>query len=80
MLEKLWSTAKVSPRGKINYADVEGWIKNALVFLAPTLLVLIADIIKALPAWIADNPALVVVLIYVLNRVTDLISRFMKGK
>lgn len=76
----IWSNAKISPRFKFNEADLWAWGKNAFVFLAPTLVFLIADLIKALPTWITDNPALVAVLVYVLNRITDIIRRFVDGK
>ena len=76
MLDRFWSVSKVSPSGKINYADLVAFLKNALVFLAPTLLVLIPSIIGVLPAdWKYS-----VILIYVLNRATDLIRRFVQGK
>ena len=76
MLDRFWSVAKVSSAGKINYADLVAFLKNALIFLAPSLLVLIPSVIGIIPAdW-----KYAVIIIYVLNRATDLIRRFTSGK
>lgn len=76
LFDRLWSTAKVSPKGRINYADVVEWLKNALIFLAPTLVVLLPSIVGIIPTeW-----KYAAVIIYVLNRLTDLIRRFITGK
>jgi len=48
--------------------------KNALIFLAPALLVLLADITKALPEWI-QGPYLVIGL-WVVNTATDALRKF----
>lgn len=76
ILDRFWSTEKNSPQGKINYSDLIAFLKNALIFLAPTLLVLIPSIIGIIPSdW-----KYAVIVIYVLNRATDLIRRFASGK
>jgi hypothetical protein len=69
-----------SQRFSLNKQDLVAFLKNAAWFLAPTLLFLLADVIKAVPTWFADKPMLVVVLMYLLNRLTDLIRRWQAGK
>ena len=67
---------KQSKQFTLNRNDVVAWGKNALWFLAPTLLVLLPSIIGILPSdW--KYTALV---IYILNRATDLLKRWYQGK
>ena len=67
---------KQSKQFTLNSNDVVAWGKNALWFLAPTLLVLLPSIIGILPSdW--KYTALV---IYILNRATDLLKRWYQGK
>ena len=76
LLDKFWSTAKISPVGRINYADLVAFLKNALIFLVPTLSVLIPSIIGIIPSdW-----KYAAIVIYILNRATDLLLRFAVGK
>ena len=65
-----------SKRFRFNQQDAIAWWKNALWFLAPTLLVLIPSIIGALP----EEWKYSVILIYLLNRVMDAIRRWYAGK
>jgi hypothetical protein len=68
----------VSKRFTINKADVLKVLHNALVFAAPALLVLLADLVKALPDWF--NGVWLVVALYVVNVVTDFVRKFIAGK
>lgn len=65
-----------SARFTLNRADVIKWIKNALIFLGPALLVLIASLIKAIPSDL-KNGALV---LYVLNVLYDLLRKWINGE
>jgi len=65
-----------SKRFQLNEADLIAWGKNALWFLAPTLLVLIPSIVGVIPTdW-----KYAAIAIYLLNRVTDMIRRWYAGK
>jgi hypothetical protein len=67
---------KLSKQFEWNRADTIAWAKNALWFLAPTLLVLLASITEALPpSW-----KYTAIVIYILNRLTDAIRRYYAGK
>jgi len=68
----------MSKRFTLNKADLERVARNALIFAAPALLLLLADIVKALPDWVS-GPWLVVALWFV-NWATDLIRKFIAGK
>lgn len=69
---------KQSKRFTLNTTDWKKWIKNALIFAAPALLVLLADVLKALPGWV-DGPKLVIAM-FVINQLTDLLRKFVSGK
>lgn len=72
----IWTTAKVSEKYELNRIDLIAWFNNALWFLGPTLIVLLPSITGAIPGdW-----KYAAVTIYVLNRLTDLIRRFLQGK
>ena len=62
----------------LNSEDVKKVLKNALIFLAPALLVLLADITKTLPEWI-QGPWLVLGL-WLVNTLTDALRKFIQGK
>ena len=67
---------KPSLRFTLNKADLIAWSKNALVFAGPALLVFIGSVIQAVPAdW-----KYAVITIYVLNRLTDFLRRYLQGK
>lgn len=67
-----------SKRFTVNKADIEKVLHNALVFAAPALLVLLADLTKALPGWI--NGIWLIVALYLVNVITDFIRKFIAGK
>ena len=69
---------KESKRFTLNSLHYKRSLRNALVFAAPALLVLLADVLKALPTWI-EGPYLVVAL-WLVNWVTDLIRKYVQGK
>ena len=68
----------VSKRFTLNKADISKVLHNALVFAAPALLVLLADLIKALPEWVEG--IWLVVALYLVNIVTDFVRKFIAGK
>lgn len=68
----------MSKRFSLNRDDLKRVLKNALIFAAPALLVLLADVSRALPDWVS-GPWLVVAL-WVVNFLTDLIRKFLSGK
>ena len=70
--------AVASERFTLNKEDLKRVLKNALVFLAPALLVLFADVVKALPEWL-DGPWLVLSL-WLVNTVTDLLRKLLAGR
>ena len=60
----------------LNRQDVEKWAKNALIFAAPALLVLIASTIDAIPKdWQYGAVAL-----YLLNLAADILRKYIGGK
>ena len=67
-----------SKRFTLNQEDLRRVLKNALVFAAPALLLLGADVLKALPEWL-NGPWLLVGL-WVLNWLLDLLRKFVSGK
>jgi len=68
----------MSKRFTLNSDDVKRILRNALIVAAPALLVLLADLVKALPEWF-EGPWLVI-LLWVVNLVTDAIRKFIAGK
>lgn len=69
---------KESKKFTLNNLDWQKMGKNALIFLAPALLVLFADIAKALPNWFEGY--YLVIAVYILNLVTDFVRKFVSGK
>jgi len=67
-----------SERFTLNREDVSRVFRNALIFAAPALLLLLADVVKALPEWIS-GPWLLVAL-WVVNSVVDLLRKFLQGR
>jgi len=67
-----------SKRFTLNSEDFKRSLRNAFVFAAPALLLLLADVIKALPEWI-NGPWLLVAL-WVVNWITDLLRKFIQGR
>ena len=67
-----------SKRFTLNREDLKRVLKNALIFAAPALLLLGADILKALPEWLS-GPWLLVGL-WVLNWLLDLLRKFVSGR
>ena len=68
----------VSDKFTLNNEDYKKVLRNALLFLAPALLVLFADVVKALPEWV-EGPWLVLTL-WVVNSLMDLLRKFLQGK
>lgn len=68
----------VSKRFTVNKADIQKVLHNALVFAAPALLVLLADLVKALPEWLTG--IWLVVALYIVNVIVDFIRKFVAGK
>lgn len=67
-----------SKRFSLNGLDWKKIGQNALVFLAPALLVLLGDLTKALPEWF--DGAYLVVALYVVNILVDALRKFVNGK
>ena len=65
-----------SARFTLNKADWLRWGKNALVFLAPALVVLLGSVKDLIP----KDASYGVILLYVVNLVVDLIRKFVKGR
>lgn len=65
-----------SRKFSLNTEDLKRWGHNALVFAGPAILVLLASAMKAVPAdW-----QFAVVVLYVLNVLTDLLKKFLAGQ
>lgn len=67
-----------SEKFTLNVNDWKRWAKNALVFAAPALLVLLADFTKSLPEWFTG--VWLIIALYVVNTLTDLLRKFLAGK
>lgn len=68
----------MTPSGKyeLNRADYIKWGQNALIFLAPALVVLVSSVIKVVPAdWKFGAIAL-----YLLNVLVDILRKWANGK
>jgi hypothetical protein len=66
----------MSKQFTLNGADYKRVLKNAVVFLAPAIVVLLASLRNIVPA----DASWAVVALFVLNVVTDLIRKFVSGK
>ena len=65
-----------SKRFTLNRADLTAWSQQTLIFLAPYLIALIPVIINQVPKeWEYG-----VITVWVLNRIWDLLRRFVAGK
>lgn len=67
---------KVSPAGTLNREDIKKTIKNGLIFLGPTLLVLIPSIMDIIP----KDAAYYALVMWGLKVLTELIQRLLAGK
>ena len=67
-----------SKKFTLNWEDVKKVAKNALIFAAPAILVLLADVVKALPSWFSG--AWLIILLWIVNLITDAIRKFITGK
>lgn len=66
---------KQSKRFELNRADVEKWVKNALIFAGPLLIVVIPSIIGQIPSdW-----KYAAITIYILNTILDFIRKYIAG-
>lgn len=65
-----------SERFTLNKQDIQSWLKNALIFAGPAILVLLASAVKAVPVDYKYGA----IILYVLNFVTDLLRKFLQGK
>lgn len=59
-----------------NYADTITWVRSAVIFLTPTLLVLIPSLIGLIPA----DYKYAALVIYVLNRIVKFLELYVSGK
>lgn len=64
-----------SNRWQWNYQDTFNWLRNALWFLVPTLLVFL----PSLAGLVDPNWKYAVVTLYVLNRITDALRKLYAG-
>lgn len=64
---------KESGKGELSKADWKAAGKQALIFLGPALLVLMASVVEVVPS----NWKYGVVVLFMLNRVTDLLRRYL---
>ena len=67
---------KNSTRFTLNETDVKKWLTNALIFLAPALLVLMASLADAIPT----DAKYGVFALYALNVLVDVLKKFVAGK
>ena len=68
----------MSKRFTLNKEDLLKVGKNALIFMAPALLVLLGDVLKALPEWV-NGPYLIIAL-WLVNTLVDLLRKFVQGR
>ena len=67
-----------SEKFTLNKTDLGRIGKNAFVFMAPAILLLLADLVKALPDWL-DGPYLIIAM-WLVNITTDGVRKFVSGK
>lgn len=72
MLQNLMVEKKSGP-GELSKADWKAAAKQALIFLGPALLVLIASTTEVIPA----DGKYAVIFLFLLNRLTDLLRRYL---
>ena len=65
-----------SKRFTLNRADIIGWGRQTLIFLAPYLIALIPVFIEQVP----KDWEYAIITIWGLNRIWDLLRRFVAGK
>jgi len=79
----------MSKRFTLNKADMIAWVKNALWFTAPVLLIYFGSVISIFSAqgyvfnikdFIPNNLTVVAMWLWVLNRIVDALRRFVTGK
>jgi len=75
-LEKVSGVRYMSKQFSLNGVDFQRIFKNAVIFLAPALIVLIASFQDIVP----KDASWAVVALFVLNVVTDLIRKFVAGR
>ena len=82
----LFTNAKVSPAGKINKEDLNKVVGNAVVFLAPLVLLYISQLNAGIQDGILSlgdfKPTLITIggmQLYLLNALTDLLRKFTDG-
>mgnify|MGYP001602085624 CR=1 FL=1 len=73
---KLFTTAKISPVGKVNANDLKKWGMNILVFSAPVLIVFFGQLAKGVPV----QEAWPITLIALYGALVDLFRKFSSGK
>lgn len=64
---------KKSGAGEMSKTDWQAAAKQALIFLGPALLVLLASVIEVIPGEAKYG----VIVLFLLNRVTDLLRRYL---
>lgn len=67
---------KPSARFSLNRQDLIVWGTNALIFLAPTLIVLLGSTIQIVP----QDWKYGAIVLYILNRLVALLKLFVQGK
>ena len=66
----------VSNKFSLNAQDLNNWVRNTIIFLAPALLALFASIQGSLPKEATSG----IVALYILNVLTDLLKKYVAGK
>ena len=67
-----------SAKFTLNQADIKRVARNALIFAAPALLLLLSDLTRAIPEWF--NGVWLIVALYILNVVSDVLRKLLAGK
>lgn len=83
----LYTTAKVSPRGKVNKEDLKKWFRNLVIFLSPLGIIYLLQLSSVLQSGALSLKDLVpspitqgALELYVVNALLDLLRKFNDGK
>ena len=84
---EIYTDKKVSPVGSVNKADLQKWLSNALIFLAPLSLVYLGQLnaglqdgIFELSDFIPTSVTIGAIQLYIVNALTDLVRKFTDSK
>lgn len=78
----------MSTRFSLNAADIQNWINNLLLFLAPVFLIYVlavtalivgANGVVSLSDFVPSAITIGAMVLYVLNAITDLLRKYAKG-